>query len=113
MKQTDMQPPDAKKKPEELTIHGDTRVDNYYWLNQRDNQEVLDYLRAENEYTEAGLKPTEDLQNKLFEEMKGRSDPPEGHQLGERTRALYRFRRRGAFRFHWSKSRYGQQNPEV
>src|SRR6056297_4100705 len=72
MKQTDMQPPDARKKPKELTIHGDTRMDNYYWLNQRDNPEVLDYLRNENEYTEAVLKPTEDLQNKLFEEMKSR-----------------------------------------
>jgi len=72
MKPTDMQPPDAEKKPKELTIHGDTRIDNYYWLNQRDNPEVIEYLEAENEYTEAVLKPTEDLQNKLFEEMKGR-----------------------------------------
>src|SRR6056297_1736376 len=72
MKQTDMQPPDARKKPKELTIHGDTRVDNYYWLNQRDNPEVIEYLEAENEYTKALLKPTEDLQNKLFEEMKSR-----------------------------------------
>ena len=72
MKPTDIQPPDAKKIPKELTIHGDTRVDNYYWLNQRDNQEVIDYLRAENEYTEAVLKPTEALQEKLFGEMKAR-----------------------------------------
>src|SRR6056297_1502514 len=68
----DIQPPDAKKQPKELTIHGDTRIDNYYWLNQRDNQEVIDYLKAENEYTEAVMKPTEDLQDALFQEMKGR-----------------------------------------
>lgn len=68
----DFQPPDAKKQPKELTIHGDTRTDNYYWLNQRDNQEVIDYLKAENEYTEAVMKPTEDLQEALFQEMKGR-----------------------------------------
>ena len=68
----DIQPPDAKKQPKELTIHGDTRTDNYYWLNQRDNQEVIDYLKAENEYTEAVMKPTEDLQEALFQEMKGR-----------------------------------------
>lgn len=72
MKPTDMRPPDAQKKPKELTIHGDTRIDNYYWMNQRDNQEVIDYLKAENEYTEAVLNPTEDLRKKLFEEMKGR-----------------------------------------
>jgi len=68
----DIQPPDAKKQPKELTIHGDTRIDNYYWLNQRDNQEVIDYLKAENEYTEAMMKPTEDFQEALFQEMKGR-----------------------------------------
>ncbi len=68
----DMNPPDAKKEPKELTIHGDTRIDNYFWLNQRDDQEVIDYLEAENEYTEAALKPTEPLQEELFKEMKGR-----------------------------------------
>ena len=66
------QPPDAEKKPKELTIHGDTRVDNYYWLNQRDDQQVIDYLEAENEYTQAVLVPTRDLQEELFQEMKGR-----------------------------------------
>ena len=71
-KMKDMQPPDAKKQPKELTIHGDTRVDNYYWLNQRDDQQVMDYLKAENEYAEAMMKPTEDFQEDLFQEMKGR-----------------------------------------
>jgi oligopeptidase B len=67
-----IQPPDATKKPKELTIHGDTRIDNYYWLNDRENPEVIEYLEAENRYTESVLKPTEDLQEKLFEEMKSR-----------------------------------------
>ncbi len=67
-----LQPPDAEKKPEELVIHGDTRIDNYYWLNQRDNQQVIDYLEAENAYTREVLKPTESLQDSLFHEMKGR-----------------------------------------
>src|SRR6056297_2475139 len=67
-----IQPPDAEKKPKELTIHGDTRIDNYYWMNDRDNPEVIDYLKSENEYTKAALKPTEDLQDKLFKEMKSR-----------------------------------------
>jgi oligopeptidase B len=72
MKPEGIQPPDAEKKPKELTIHGDTRTDNYFWLNQRDNPEVIDYLKAENEYTEAAMEPTEELQDELFKEMKGR-----------------------------------------
>ncbi|MFP4023305.1 MAG: S9 family peptidase [Thiohalospira sp.] len=67
-----IQPPEAMKKPKELTIHGDTRIDNYYWLNDRENPEVIEYLEAENRYTESVLKPTEELQEKLFEEMKSR-----------------------------------------
>jgi len=67
-----IQPPDAQKKPKELTIHGDTRIDNYYWLNDRDNPEVIEYLKAENKYAESVLKPTEDFQEKLFNEMKSR-----------------------------------------
>ncbi len=67
-----IQPPVAKQIPKELTIHGDTRVDNYYWLNERDNPDVIAYLEAENAYTEAVMKPTEALQEKLFEEIVGR-----------------------------------------
>ena len=67
-----IQPPDARKQPKELTIHGDTRIDNYYWLNQREDQEVIDYLKAENEYTRSVMESTEDLQQSLFQEMKGR-----------------------------------------
>jgi len=65
-------PPVAKKVPHELTMHGDTRIDNYYWLNNREDQDVLDYLKAENNYTKVMMKHTEDFQNQLFEEMKAR-----------------------------------------
>ena len=64
--------PIAKKIPKPLTIHNDTRIDNYYWLNNRDNQDVLDYLNEENTYTKNSLKHTEGFQKKLFEEMKAR-----------------------------------------
>ncbi len=67
-----MQAPIAKKIEKKLEKHGDIRIDNYYWLNERENQEVIDYLNEENKYTETILKPTEDLQAKLFEEMKSR-----------------------------------------
>lgn len=72
MKPLGVQPPDAEKNPKELTIHDDTRIDNYYWMNDRNNPEVIEYLKSENEYTETALEPTEKLQEELFEEMKGR-----------------------------------------
>ncbi len=67
-----MQAPKAKKIDKKLEIHGDIRTDEYYWLNERENQEVIDYLNAENTYTDAMLKDTEQFQKDLFEEIKGR-----------------------------------------
>jgi len=67
-----MQPPEAEKKPKELTIHGDTRIDPYYWLRERENPEVTAYLEAENTYRESVMKETESLQEKIFDEMVGR-----------------------------------------
>ena len=64
--------PKAKKIAKELKIHDDIRIDNYYWLNDRENPEVIDYLEAENNYTKEVLKHTESFQKQLFEEMKGR-----------------------------------------
>ena len=64
--------PVAEKIEKELTIHGHTRIDNYYWLNQRDDKKVLDYLRAENEYTSKRLAHTKELQVKIFDEIVGR-----------------------------------------
>ena len=67
-----MQAPQAKKVPKELKIHGDTRIDNYFWLNDRENPEVIDYLNAENDYGKEVMKPTEKLQEELYEEMVSR-----------------------------------------
>jgi oligopeptidase B len=64
--------PTATKKPHEMTMFGDTRVDNYYWLNKREDQNVLDYLNAENDYTKAKLQHTEAFQQKLYDEIVGR-----------------------------------------
>jgi len=64
--------PDAKKIKKELTIHNDTRIDNYYWLNDREDSEVIAYLEAENAYTEAILKHTEAFQEKIYKEMVSR-----------------------------------------
>ncbi len=69
---TTMDAPVANKIPHELTAHEQTRIDDYYWLNDRNNPEVIAYLEAENDYTEAVLKHTEPLQQKLYDEMLGR-----------------------------------------
>lgn len=65
-------PPVAKKIPKELTTHGHTRVDNYYWMNQRENPEVISHLEAENAYKKAVMKHTETLQDELFDEIKSK-----------------------------------------
>lgn len=67
-----MKPPVCKIKPHTLTAHGDERIDNYYWLNDRKNPEVKAYLEAENNYTATQMAETESLQEELYQEMKGR-----------------------------------------
>src|SRR6266849_1069353 len=65
-------PPAAKKEPREAVLHGDKRADNYFWLRDKKNPEVISYLEAENAYTAAVMKPTEKFQEKLYQEMLGR-----------------------------------------
>lgn len=65
-------PPKAQKLPKELIIHDDVRVDNYYWLNDKENKDVISYLEAENEYYDALTEHTKKFQEDLFQEMKGR-----------------------------------------
>ncbi len=67
-----MKPPAAEKIPKELSIHGDKRIDNYYWLNENENPATLEYLKAENSYLDTVLSSTKELQGRLFQEMKGR-----------------------------------------
>ncbi len=65
-------PPIAKVIAKELEIHGHKRTDNYYWLNDKENPAVIDYLKAENAYLDTILGHTKETQDKLFAEMKGR-----------------------------------------
>jgi oligopeptidase B len=66
---TTPQPPMAEKKPKETKIHGDTLVDDYFWLREKSNPAVLEHLKAEDAYALAMMKPTEGLQAKLYKEM--------------------------------------------
>ncbi|WP_024769560.1 S9 family peptidase [Aquimarina macrocephali] len=67
-----VQPPIVAKKPTNLEKHDDVRVDNYFWLNDRENQEVIDYLEQENTYNDKMTAHTKKFQTDLFEEMKSR-----------------------------------------
>jgi oligopeptidase B len=80
---TDITAPVVEKSAEEMTMFGDTRVDNYYWMKLSDEQKmaetpdektakVLDYLNAENAYREQMMSHTDSFQLRLFEEIKGR-----------------------------------------
>lgn len=64
--------PMAAIVPHEMTIHGHTRTDNYFWLNDRENPEVIKYLEDENTYTENVLADTKQFQEDLYKEMRAR-----------------------------------------
>ena len=68
----DIDMPRAKRKPHKLVIHNDERIDDYYWLNDRENPEVIAYLEQENAYYNTLTAHTKDFQKSLFEEMKAR-----------------------------------------
>ena len=86
-------PPLAPRRPRPLEAHGDVRTDDWYWLRERDNPEVIGYLEAENEYTDAHLADLDQLRETLFQEFKGRiqeddESPPVfwgGHWYSTRT----------------------------
>ena len=64
--------PVAEIIPQKLAIHGHERIDNYFWMKNRDSEEVINYLNAENDYTKEVLADTEEFQEKLYNEMIGR-----------------------------------------
>ncbi|HYP13925.1 MAG TPA: S9 family peptidase [Bryobacteraceae bacterium] len=72
MDKKNAEPPVAAVKPQKFEKHGVARVDNYFWLRERENPQVISYLDAENQYLKTGLAHTEDLQRKLFSEFKTR-----------------------------------------
>ncbi|HEY9101531.1 S9 family peptidase [Chitinimonas sp.] len=71
-KPSSLLPPVAAKQPKALSRHGETRIDDYFWLRDKDDPATLAYLQAENAYAEAFTQPTKAFEDKLFEEMKAR-----------------------------------------
>ena len=64
--------PLAEKIEKELVIHGDKRIDEYYWMNKRDDEKVIDYLNSENSYRDEFMKDYKGLEEELFQEIKSR-----------------------------------------
>jgi oligopeptidase B len=72
MTQRHTTPPNPKKEPHELTAHGETRIDPYYWMREKDAPEVIEHLNGENAYTKAKTAHLNKFQEELFHEMKAR-----------------------------------------
>ena len=72
MSKKEIGPPIAERIPKKMEIHGDVRIDDYYWLNERENPQVIDYLNGENAYYDSITSHTKQFQEDLFEEMKAR-----------------------------------------
>jgi oligopeptidase B len=67
-----MQPPVARKEPKDVSVNGDKRIDDYFWLRQKGTPEVEQYLRAETAYADAVMAPTAPLQQTLYDELLSR-----------------------------------------
>lgn len=93
-------PPVAEKRPKTITVHGDSRVDDYFWLNDKGDPHVMAYLKAEDAYADAVMKPTAAFQNALYNEMIG-------HIKETDDTVPYR---RGDY-FYYSRTIAGQQYP--
>ena len=93
-------PPVAKRVPKTDVVHGDVRVDDYFWMRDRDDPDVTAYLTAENAYTDAVMKPTEGFQESLYAEMLAR--------IKEDDQTVP-YRRRGFF--YYSRTEKGKQYP--
>src|SRR5262245_39092144 len=93
-------PPVAAVKNHSVTLHGDTRVDPYFWLAEKKNPDVISYLEAENAYTAAVMKPLEARQDSLYKEMLGRI---------KQTDLTVPVRNRGYF--YYTRTVEGQQYP--
>ncbi|HET8773616.1 MAG TPA: S9 family peptidase [Thermoanaerobaculia bacterium] len=93
-------PPVAMKRRTTSALHGDTRVDDYAWLRDKTDPETLAYLEAENAYADAVMKPTEPLQDQLYDEMLGRI---------QQTDMNVPFRKDGWF--YYTRTEEGKQYP--
>jgi oligopeptidase B len=97
---TQVKPPIAERRPHATTLHGETLVDDYFWFREKTNPEVIRHLEAENAYTKAIMKPTEELQKKLYDEMLARIKQTD-------QKVPYRYRNH----YYYSRTIEGKQYP--
>ena len=90
-----IQQPAAPKQPKELVTLKHKRIDNYYWMNQRDSADVLQYIEEENKYCEAYFEPMNPLVNELMKEFEQRIDPNEESSPFYYNKRLYQENSRG------------------
>jgi oligopeptidase B len=107
-------PPAAGKIPRDVSVHGDPRIDDYFWLRDKTSPAVLDYLRAEDRYTEAVMAPTKPLQDKLYGEMLGRIKETDSSAAHPDGAWLYysRTEQGKQYRVYCRRSREGTPAPE-
>ena len=92
MTHTHPTPPVAAKQPKRIEAHGDVRIDDYFWLRERDNPTVRTYLDAENAYLDSLMAHTKPLQETLYQEMRGRIQEDDA-SVPERIGDYYYYRR--------------------
>ncbi len=85
-------PPSAPQKPKVLVHHGHERNDPYYWMRERNSDEVLNYIEAENGYAKEYFKPIESLQTKILAEFENRIDPNETSSPFKLNKHMYQIR---------------------
>ncbi len=95
-------PPVAPREPHDVTVHGDTRIDDWFWLRNREDPRTLPYLEAENAYAEAWFAPHAALKERLYQEMVARI------QQDDRSVPM----RKGAW-WYESITREGEQYPRL
>lgn len=110
-----LEAPKAPKIEKKLEIHNHQRIDNYYWLNEKENPKVIKYLNEENEYCNSIMEDTKEFQDKLFEEMKGRIKQNDSSVPFKDNGYLYynRFEEGKEYAFNCRKKESLESNEEV
>ena len=107
--------PTVAKKPKQMEIHGDLRIDDYYWLNEKENPEVIQYLNDENTYFNEISESTTPLQEELFQEMKSRLKEDDASVPVKKNGYFYysRFEEGGQYPIHCRKKDTLENQEEI
>ncbi len=112
---TNINPPKAKKIPVEIIKHGDKRIDNYSWLKDKSNPEVMKYLKEENEYAESVMNDYKELREKIYKEIIGRVKEDDTSCPYRRGDYLYYYKQEKDrnYELHFRKKANGESEEEM